>query len=345
LPELWNVGSEEVAAFHEAFGDISAILSALQLPTMRAAVISETDGRINRNSRLSRLAEQLGQAIREVYPDAVDPDCLRNASNRFVYESPLFLKPSGPASVLTSEPHSFSRVFTGAFLDGLAGMLLAFSKNRSMPTEDELLDVSAHMGDILVAGLRNASVVSNFYAQVAGGMVQAAGEVHPMFPRALKAAFIRRDILSLHSATTVEALADVAKSLYGDATAAEAISQAPINIAIDGTQYGLGDRPLIRMRLSVITPQAGCRFSYARECTKPVVRIGAPSLSSPCLTHRQGQRHVRLPAAAQRAEGPDHGARIVCVHLRQLVAGGEQLAFLVQHLEQAERAALVSFLR
>jgi hypothetical protein len=270
-PELWNVGSQEVAAFHESFGDISAILSALQLPMMRAAIISETDGRINRNSRLSRLAEQLGQAIRERYPDAVDPDCLRNASNRFMYESPLFLKSSGPASVLTSEPHSFSRVFTGAFLDGLAGMLLAVAKNRSMPTEDELLEVSAHMGDILVAGIRNASVVANFYAQVAGGMVQAAGEVHPLFPRALKAAFIRRDILSLHSATTVEALADVAKSLYGDAPGAEAIPQAPTNIAIDGKQYGLGDRPLI-----VQTPSQPRRFS-ASAAVNVIAPVQVPS--------------------------------------------------------------------
>jgi hypothetical protein len=244
-PELWNMGSQEVAAFHESFGDMSSILSALQLPMMRAAVISETDGRVNRNSRLSRLAEQLGQAIRERYPDAVDGDCLRNASNRFMYESPLGLPSSGPASMLTSEPHSFSRVFTGAFLDGLAGMLLVMAKNRLAPTEDELLDASAHMGDILVAGIRNASVVSNFYAQVAAGMVRAAGDANRSFPRALKAAFIKRGILSLHSATTVERLVDVAASFAGAAPGAETMSYAPTHIAIDGKKYGLGDRPLI----------------------------------------------------------------------------------------------------
>jgi hypothetical protein len=255
-PELWSVASLEVAAFHESFGDMSSILSALQLPTMRAAVISETDGRVNRNSRLSRLAEQLGQAIRERYPDAVDADCLRNASNRLMYESPLRLPSSGPASMLTAEPHSFSRVFTGAFLDGLAGMLLALAKDRSAPTEDELLEVSARIGDILVTGIRNASVVSNFYAQVAAGMVQAAGHVHRSFPRALKAAFIKRGILSLHSATTVERLVDAAAGFAGAAPGAETMNNAPTHIALDGRQYGLGDRALI-----VETPEQPRRFS------------------------------------------------------------------------------------
>jgi len=270
-PELWNAASQEVAAFHESFGDMSAILSALQLPMMRTAVLSETDGHVNRSSRLSRLAEQLGQAIREQYPDAVDRDCLRNASNRFVYESPFLLKSSGPASTLSSEPHSFSRVFTGAFLDGLAGMLTAIANNPSMPTEEELQEASTHMGDILVAGIRNASVVSNFYAQVAAGMVQAAGAVDPTFSRVLKATFIKRGILSLHSATTVEALADVATSMFSMAPEAGPTAYAPTYIAIDGTQYGLGARPLV-----VEAPSQPRRFA-ANGAVNQLLPVETPS--------------------------------------------------------------------
>ena len=51
-PELFDTASIEVAAFHESFGDMSAILAALQLPTMRVAVLSETGGKLSRNSRL-----------------------------------------------------------------------------------------------------------------------------------------------------------------------------------------------------------------------------------------------------------------------------------------------------
>jgi hypothetical protein len=270
-PELWNVGSQEVAAFHESFGDMSAILSALQLPVMRAAVIAETGGRINRSSRLSRLAEQLGHAIRESYPDAVDRDCLRNASNRFMYQSPVLLPSSGPASLLTSEPHSFSRVFTGSFLDALAGMLLALSGNQGAPTDAELLQVSEQMGDILVAGVRSASVVANFYSQVAGGMVQAAGEANQAFLRPLKAAFVKRGILSLHSATSVETLANAARSMAGDGSGSASGARVSADIAIDGKPYGLGDVAVI-----VEAPSQPRRFA-ASAATNEFSPVQVPS--------------------------------------------------------------------
>ena len=54
-------------------------------------------------------------------PDAVDPDCLRNAVNSFTYQDPVNLPPMAPARQLSSEPHSFSRVFTGARCQAGAG--------------------------------------------------------------------------------------------------------------------------------------------------------------------------------------------------------------------------------
>ncbi|MCX6543272.1 MAG: hypothetical protein NTV05_02535 [Acidobacteria bacterium] len=121
-PALWNAAAIEAAALHESFGDISAMLSALELESVRTAVLTETAGRLSRSSRISRLAEQLGWAIRQSHPDAVDRDCLRNAANSFFYSAPESLPPLAPASALSSEPHSFSRVFTATFLDALAGM-------------------------------------------------------------------------------------------------------------------------------------------------------------------------------------------------------------------------------
>ena len=113
-PQLFDAASIEVAAFHESFGDMSAILSALQLSSVREGVLAETGGVLRRSSRLSRLAEQLGWAIRQSVPSAVEPDCLRNAVNTFFYRDPDTLPTTAPATSLSSEPHSFSRVFTGA---------------------------------------------------------------------------------------------------------------------------------------------------------------------------------------------------------------------------------------
>ena len=85
-PELWDAPYIEAGAFHESFGDTSAILSALQLESVRAAALTGVAG--NKSSQLSRLAEQLGAAIRTIEPDAVNKDCLRNAYNTFKYVDP-----------------------------------------------------------------------------------------------------------------------------------------------------------------------------------------------------------------------------------------------------------------
>ena len=38
-PQLWGAASHEAAAFHESFGDMSGILSALQLQSLRTAIL------------------------------------------------------------------------------------------------------------------------------------------------------------------------------------------------------------------------------------------------------------------------------------------------------------------
>jgi hypothetical protein len=260
-PQLWDAASHEAAAFHESFGDMSAILSALQLQSLRSAILADTAGNLYRNSRLSRLAEQLGSAIRAQQPDAVDPDCLRNAVNSFTYQDPITLPQMAPAAQLSSEPHSFSRVFTGAFFEALAGMLTAKAANPTSPTEQELLAVSQEMGDILVAGIRQAPVVSNFYAQVAAAVVQASASKSTAYPPILKGVFVRRSILSLHAATTVEALH---QSLVA-AAIAPSMETGPTDdldrVALPAAHYGLVQTLLVE------TPSHPRQFFVASAAT------------------------------------------------------------------------------
>jgi hypothetical protein len=246
-PGLWDAAAQEIPAFHESFGDMSAILSDLQVQSLRITVLQETSGQLYRSSRLSRLAEQLATAIRAQSPDAVESDCLRNAVNSFTYHDPLSLPSSAPASQLSSEPHSFSRVFTGAFFEGLAGMLTATAQSSKSPTEQELQAVSRDMGNILLAGIRQAPIVSNFYSQVATAMVQAANAVNSAYGPILNAAFVRRSILSLQSASAIGGLATTLAPMKAVAAAAAAVgSELPLaRIALDGNRFGLGNRPIL----------------------------------------------------------------------------------------------------
>ncbi len=235
-PELWDAATQEAAAFHEGFADVSAILSALQLPSLRTVVLNETGGHLYRNSRLSRLAEQLGTAIRAQAPDAVDPDCLRNAVNSFTYADPMELPSSAPASHLSSEPHSFSRVMSGAVFEAMAGMLTASSANANAPTDQDLTRVSGEIGKILIEAIVAAPVAPNFFTQVATQMVQVSEAVNAGYPGVLRAVFVRRAILSLEAVTTSHALA-----------AFPAITAAtPAQLSLPGIRYGLAQPLLVQ---------------------------------------------------------------------------------------------------
>jgi hypothetical protein len=199
-PQLFDAASTQVAAFHESFGDMSAMLCALQLPSERQKVLTETQGHLNVTSRLSRLAEQLGWAIRQLAPTAADPDSLRNAANRFFFRPPAQLPPQAPASQLSSEVHSFSRVFTGAFLDALAGMLQVLGS----ATDGNLLTASRAMGQLLVDGVHTSSVTSAYYSQVAAAMIQADKVRNQgRYSTALSNAFFQRGILSTAAAAAL----------------------------------------------------------------------------------------------------------------------------------------------
>jgi hypothetical protein len=233
-PQLFDAASIEAAAFHESFGDMSALLVSLQLPSIRRRVLLQTDGRLYRSSRHSRIAEQLGWAIRQARPDAVDPDCLRNAVNSFFYSDPARLPPDGPSGQLSSRPHSFSRVFTGAFLEALGGML-----RTAEATEAGLLQVSRDGGQLLVDAVRRAPIVPAYYSQVAAAMIDAdRSRFGGRYRDALKSAFVRHGILSL-AAAAAKAGPPAAMAAFGAAPASQEPPELPVAEIVAGA-YGLG---------------------------------------------------------------------------------------------------------
>src|SRR5246500_4960729 len=233
-PQLFDAASIEVAAFHQSFGDMSALLSALQLPSVREGILAETGGVLGRSSRLSRLAEQLAWAIRQSVPSAVEPDCLRNATNTFFYRDPDTLPTTAPATSLSSEPHSFSRVFTGAFFEGLAGMLTTTDTKN----EAALLQVSKDIGAILVQGIRAASVVPTFMSQVAASMlaVAAARFSAQGYEAPLRSGFIRHGILPPSMAVVAAHASARIAALAASPSESKTLPTLQLSVA----EYGLG---------------------------------------------------------------------------------------------------------
>lgn len=167
-PDLWDAPFIETAAFHESFGDITAMLAALGLPRVREKVLGALVA--NKASPLSRIAEQLGTAVRQATPEMVETDCLRNAANRWKYVAPESLPASAPAKELSAEPHAFSRVFTGAFHELLSRML---RDTIASPSADDLATVAADAGRLLIDAVASAPVQPDFFAQVGTRMIDA----------------------------------------------------------------------------------------------------------------------------------------------------------------------------
>jgi hypothetical protein len=263
-PELFDAQFPETSAFHESFGDMSAILSALQLESIRTGLLSDTNSQIDRASRVSRLAEQLGDAIRLQAPDAVDPDCLRNAANSFVYEDPQTLPSNAPASTISSEPHSFSRVFTGAFLNALAGMLLA---RVAAPAADDLLAASADMATILIRGVLAAPVLPDYYSQVALQIINASQGVNGgVYTPIFRGAFVNREIITVDAAVAALPPQHSAMGMAAGTTTASSVTSS----AHAGERFGLrGKRVVIDVHHS-FRPFAAAPAVITGTATPPV---------------------------------------------------------------------------
>jgi hypothetical protein len=136
-PSYWSSADPEIAAFHEAFADCSSLLVTLTDPAVRRGFLEETRAAARSSNLVSRLAEALGRAVHDNYgSDAIsDPTRLRDANNSFRYRTPERLPAGGADRVLSSEPHSFSRVFTGAYYDLLIGLIARAL--RDAPEEPE----------------------------------------------------------------------------------------------------------------------------------------------------------------------------------------------------------------
>ena len=98
-PDLWDAPHFEVAAFHEAFGDLAAIFVALAEPALAARSIQATRANPARSNLVSRLAEELGAAVRDRYGSPT-PRCrapCATPSTTFEYVDPKSLPDAAPA--------------------------------------------------------------------------------------------------------------------------------------------------------------------------------------------------------------------------------------------------------
>ena len=177
-PDLWDAPHFEVAAFHEAFGDVSSILVALAEPDLARAALEETKGTLDHSNLVSRLAEELAAAVVARFGrDAALPDSLRDAVNPFRYRAPRSLPDEAPADSLSREPHSFCRILTGAWWDALVSLYEADDASRSEDAGDRaaaLRRATDGLARTTAVAAEDAAVAAAFLQRFAAALVAAA---------------------------------------------------------------------------------------------------------------------------------------------------------------------------
>lgn len=196
-PDLWSSMALEVWAFHEAFADINGILTLMQYDEVLQYAIDETAGELTGSNVLSRCAEELGIAVYHVYNGASDgslSNALRDASVRYDYVRPETLPDFGRDDVLTSEPHSFSRVFSGCFW----AMLVAVYQQKKETTDR--MTALKYARDTMAAYLTKAVPIAakgnRFYGAVCRAILAADKAKDSVHQEVIKGVMDDRKILT-----------------------------------------------------------------------------------------------------------------------------------------------------
>lgn len=142
------------AAFHESFGDMTAVLVALHDDSLVRRLLEWTKGDLRLDNFISVVADQLTERLRqrgEAMPGRTV--YLRNALNdlKALPFDQLPINPSNPEVELGREIHNYSRLFTGAFYDILVGIYE--SLRRTMEDRTAIHSTRDIVGHLLIGAV------------------------------------------------------------------------------------------------------------------------------------------------------------------------------------------------
>jgi Fungalysin metallopeptidase (M36) len=156
-----------VGAFHEAFGDCIAMLTAIEDLETRQALLARTTDLRQRNF-VESTAENLSDGIRAFRPTSNAAEA-RHAFNALKFQLPTSLPVIGGPGVPINEEHSFGRIFTGCFWDLIANLFGAAATEN----EATLLSAARVAGKLLIEAAKVAVVAPRFLQAIGRSIVLA----------------------------------------------------------------------------------------------------------------------------------------------------------------------------
>src|SRR5258707_5671599 len=198
----------EAAAFHEAFADCMALLTAFSDLQSRQALLAVAPD-LGTANFIETTAEDLSDGVLQSYGPNANPSAPRHALNDFKFQIPSTLPTNGPPGQLIDESHSFGQVFSGPFYDCIRNVFNAMPSN----SEQDLLAAAATVAKILLSLVRSAPLVPRFFESVGRSMISADQQLNGGTNQAaIQNAFVRHGI-ALLGAGVLAPRADLAGSV------------------------------------------------------------------------------------------------------------------------------------
>lgn len=167
-PDLWSVNLLEVGAFHEAFGDVTAIVTALRDRKTREALLARSP-KLDQPNFVEAIGEDLAAGIRRAYGAGFSAAQPRQALNTFRWQLPETMPRNGGPSVMIGEVHSIARIMTGCFYD----LLRAVFTGSGKPTQAALWRATKTAAALFHEAARTAPAIPRFFRAVGQSMVLA----------------------------------------------------------------------------------------------------------------------------------------------------------------------------
>jgi len=206
--DLFDSAFLEAAAFHEAFADSMALLTAFNDQQSRQALLN-VSADLGTANFVETTAEDLSDGVLQSFGPTANPSAPRHALNDFEFRIPSTLPTNGPAGQLINESHSFGQVFSGSFYDCIRNVFNALPSHG----EQDLLAAAQRVAKILLAAVRSAPLVPRFFGSVGRSMISVDQQLNGGTNQAaIQNAFTRHGI-ALLSASLLAPRADLAGSV------------------------------------------------------------------------------------------------------------------------------------
>jgi hypothetical protein len=185
-------------AFHESFGDMSAVLVALHDDSLVKRLLEWTKDDLHVDNFIATVAEHISEGVRASESHVQKHTAyLRNALNKFTdvpFDS-LPYAPASPETELGHESHNYSRLFSGAFYDLLVEIYDQLRK--TMPNQLAIHRARDILGYLLVCAVELGPVGELDFSDMAKAFLTADSVLeNGAYADVLTLVFDERGILS-----------------------------------------------------------------------------------------------------------------------------------------------------